>query len=187
MTPHTLDSASAWDNCLGSELAFAVSLPLGPTGAEITDQGLAARLLDALAVVESALPSLRVDDKPQDACARLELKLDLLMHLLGNVLSERLPPARPARLSPRGLVLAAGVISARDNRLAIYPSPQLPLPLVLGIDGLECRGDACGARWMPLDPVLRDALGRWIFRLHRREIARRRQPPAAGDSGLEPG
>lgn len=178
-TESRADMASQWRPCLGDQLAVAVSLPIAPCEGDSTEQALAAQLLDALAVVEAAPTGRAKDAAMAEDCARIEQKLDVLMHLLSSLLRERVPPARPLTLSSVGLVSPGDWLSPAVTRVVVYPSWVLPLPLILGVEQLVVGEHACGARWSRLEPALEDALARWVFRMHRRALADQRRSRSA--------
>lgn len=159
-----------WNRVLGEDLRVEVIMVAAPTTAPPSLSEAACRLLDGLPLLEEG----GGEDGLSRDCQRLEQKLDLIIDLLGAQLSERLPPPEPLTLSAKGLVLPARFRPECGACIALYPSARLPQPLVLELRDWHCAGDACGARWASEDARLRDALGRWVFRLHRRALARER-------------
>jgi len=162
-----------WHNILGDGLIVTLELPLAASDRPPTTPDVAVRLLDAIAVLETE-PTRGADDPAPPELVRLELKLDLLMDLVTTLLVNQLPPCVPLFLSSEGIVLPAALLPSDCTRLAIYPCHWLAQPLVLEIDDLQQQGARCGARWHSPDYGLGEVLRRWVFRLHRREVARRR-------------
>jgi len=159
---------------LGDGLAVSLELPVAPSARALTTNDAAARLLDAVAVLEDGAPGHPKEEPQPPELQRLELKIDLLTDLVSSLLADRIPRRLCIWISSDGLVLPASVLEPDCDRVELYPSQWLAQPLVLEIGRPICRSDACGALWHSPDPGLRDALGRWVFRLHRREVARRR-------------
>lgn len=181
-----------WRDVLGEGLAVTLELPVAPSVRLPTSSDAAAHLLDALAVLEAAPPGGAADDPPPPELARLELKIDLLMDLVTTLLADKIPACATVRISGEGLVLPADLLAPAGARIELYPCRWLAQPLVLDLHDLRCRAGECGALWGTPDQGLREVLRRWVFRLHRREIARRRlqsanAPPRLGDAGTGAG
>jgi hypothetical protein len=173
-----------WQDILGDGLAVTLELPIAPSDRSPTAPDVAARLLDAIAVLE-AEPNRSSDELVAPELVRLELKLDLLMDLVTTLLVDQLPRCVPIHLSASGIVLPAAVLPSTCTRLAIYPCHWLAQPLVLELHHHQIRGTQCGAHWQSPDLGLHEVLRRWVFRVHRREVARRRlHANAAGDDAL---
>ncbi len=162
-----------WQDVLGDGLAVNLEIPAATCAHHATSDNAAAHLLDAIAVLEDGAQNHTKDDLSPEL-QRLELKVDLLIDLASSLLSDRIPEPVCLRISSEGLVLPARVLESDSDRIQLYPSQWLAQPLVLELGTVRQRGDACGASWRSPDPELRDALGRWVFRMHRREVARRR-------------
>ncbi|NEX20113.1 hypothetical protein G3480_07250 [Thiorhodococcus mannitoliphagus] len=162
-----------WRDVLGDSLAVSLDLAAAPCDRPATTGDAAAHLLEAIAVLEEGPPVL-AKDEPAPEIQRLELKIDLLTDLVSSLLIDRIPRPVEVLISGEGLVLPADVLGVACERIQIYPSQWLAQPLVLALGPVALRGDAAGASWRSPDPALRDALGRWVFRMHRREVARRR-------------
>jgi hypothetical protein len=167
-------SIEDWRDVLGDGVAVSMDLAAAPSARPATASDAAARLLDAIAVLEDGPLAHAKKEEPSAEFQRLELKIDLLTDLVCSLLSDRIP--RPLRLwvSGAGLVLPASVLAPGSERVELYPSQWLAQPLILEIGPVICRGGDCGAAWRSIDRALRDALERWVFRMHRREVARQR-------------
>lgn len=164
-----------WRDVLGEGLTVSLELPVASSDRMPSRNEGAARLLDAIAALEDGVLGRGLKEEPASPeLQRIELKIDLLTDLVSSLLADRIPPRRRVWISGDGLVLPSAVLDPGADRVALYPSHWLAQPLVLELDGLVCRDGCRGASWRSPDPVLREALGRWVFRLHRREVARRR-------------
>ncbi|TWH09613.1 PilZ domain-containing protein [Pseudoxanthomonas taiwanensis] len=90
---------------------------------------------------------------------RLDAKLDLVLVLLGRLVRQANPPLPPTplRWSVRGL------------RLQLAADAALPEP-----DSAAARGPQASWVWLrfpALPPGLEEAMGRHLFRMHRRQVA----------------
>ncbi|WP_018174302.1 MULTISPECIES: PilZ domain-containing protein [unclassified Thioalkalivibrio] len=174
-------TASEWSEYLGDDLRVSSALAVGPSERALTDPGLAQRLIESLDLFDDTHPrSIPHEDETAPEIQRLEHKLDLLLHLVAESLHPERPAPVEATLSRHGIVLPAGTVPEDCDRLEIYLSRLLPQPCVLGVESPTTAGDVQLMRWMGMEDTLREALGRWIFRLHRREIADKRQKVDAG-------
>jgi hypothetical protein len=172
-----------WRDVLGEGLTVALELPIAGSERELTTSDAVAHLLDAIAVLEENPQAHAKEEPPPPELARLELKIDLLMDLVTTLLADKIPKRSSILVSNDGCVFPAGVMVRDSRRLELYPCHWLAQPVVLELGQVRCLGDQCGARWGSPDPNLRDALGRWVFRMHRRDVARRRLQ--TGDARLE--
>lgn len=163
-----------WQDVLGEGLAVTLELPIAASDRLPTSGDVAARLLDAIAALEAESSSRSNEEPTPPELTRLELKLDLLMDLVMTLLADQLPHCFELRLSSEGIVIPAGVLPLDCTRVAIYPCHWLAQPLILELNPLIQRDQQCGATWCSPDYSLREVLRRWVFRLHRREVARRR-------------
>lgn len=180
------------------DLGVEVVLPMRWSVSEEASTGLAGldrdtrnlRLLQLLEMEEGQASPGEVEAPASQELARLEARLDLLIHLVGQMLpSQEFPDCR-LWLGVSGLgwfePLAPGVTVGERIRCQLLLTPAIPLPLYLVLkvalvqeepDGWRMAGvyeDAPGTE--------RDALQRLVFRLHRREIARQRKARAASPS-----
>lgn len=163
-----------WRDVLGEGLAVSLELPVAPSTRPPTASAAAAHLLEALAVLEAEPQRRAKDDPPAPELTRLELKIDLLMDLVTALLADRIPQCAPVTISRDGVVLPATLLTRNCRRIALYPCRWLAQPLVLELDVIRCLDRNCGATWRAPDRELGEVLSRWIFRLHRREVARQR-------------
>lgn len=176
-----------WRDVLGAGVAVALELPLAPSTRAVTPGDTMARLLESIAALEDGTPTRPKDEPPVPELQRLEMKIDLLTDLVSTLFAERIPRPVGVLVSAEGLVVPAVLLPPDCDRVELYPCHWLAQPLVLELGRVTERGGWCGAPWRAAGPVLRDALERFVFRLHRRDIARRRMRveevrtnPAAG-------
>lgn len=136
------------------------------------------RVLAAVALLDEQRSSGTAADEssPIDAeIARLNQKLNLVIDLLGFLVSQNAPAAeaRRVRLSWQGLVFSGeqplgeiGLLSLRLNR-------SVPQPLVWPARIVHVDGDERHARFEVFSDALQTALERHVFLRHRRAIAGR--------------
>ncbi len=107
---------------------------------------------------------------------RLEFKLNLVLDLLGQVLSKQLDlPARvPVRLASGHIEWKCATAPAPGTKVLVevYLSPHYPRALVLpGIAHAATRPDFAQVVLHDLGKPVQDALEKLIFRNHRRRVA----------------
>ncbi|AKJ94978.1 hypothetical protein TVD_06230 [Thioalkalivibrio versutus] len=171
-----MDDASQ-DEFLGDDLRVTTALMIGPSVRPATDPVLAQRLIENLDLFDAAHPrgAMPHEDETSPEVQRLEHKLDLLLHLVAESLHPERPDPVEATLSGHGVVLPAGTLPEGCERVEVYLSRLLPQPCVLGVESPTTRGGLQMTRWTGVEGPLEEAIGRWIFRLHRREVAGKRQ------------
>jgi hypothetical protein len=110
---------------------------------------------------------------------RLENKIDLVLQLLVQLLRNNnpLPPNQALRLSATHLSWQPQTHLAEGQGIVfqLYPEPRLPYPLQLNARVEAQNGQQVRARFVGLGEEASDALQRWIFRRHRRQVAESRQ------------
>jgi len=163
-----------WRDVLGDGVVVSLELPVAPSARAVTASDTLARLLESIAALEDGPPVRQKDEPPAPELQRLEMKIDLLTDLVSSLLADRIPRPAGILVSGEGLVAPAALIPPDCDRLELYPCHWLAQPMVLELGPLRYRDGRCGAPWRASGPALRDALERWVFRLHRRDIARRR-------------
>ena len=137
-------------------------------------------VLRVIAALEETPAELGEDHQPiAQEMARLDVKLNLLLGLVGQLLLVHfpLPPRRLVRLSPFGLEWTAdrGPQPGETGTIEIWLSARCPKPLVFAARA-ESAADldptcSYAARFAPLAEPLRDRLEKIIFRHHRRSVA----------------
>lgn len=113
---------------------------------------------------------------------RLDLKLGLLMELVGELLGRELdqPPFRALRFNAHGLACELDTAPPPPGSLLaleLYLHDSLPRPLRLYGEVLPHGPDSDNllVAFRDLPDTLADLIEKYIFRQHRREIARRRE------------
>lgn len=146
------------------------------------------RFLKALAAMSEAAPEA-AEEIPQTAAElqRLDLKLNLLLELVGQLLSSQrtLPALTQVRLGHAAIEWVGEDCPPPGAQISIdvYLRSELPAPLkfhgvAVLVDPEE--GSASGSqrvqvRFVGLSSALQDDLEKFIFRRHRRSIALRQQ------------
>lgn len=185
----------ASDSVLGDGLVYQAALPLRwrslghPADRESVPaihQRSLGFLHTLLALGERATEPVEEEPGHRGAeLARMDAKLNLLLDLMGRFLthSQNLPHAVPVRLGSRGLEWTEREGPAETGGellIELFLDVEIPRPLELlthvrhrrvGPDGLV----TVQAHFELLDEALEDALERYIFREHRRSIARQRR------------
>ena len=109
---------------------------------------------------------------------RLDAKLNLLLDLVGNLLVEQaqLPAPVPLRFNGYGIAWKTGEPLAPDSlvMLELYLRDSLPRPLCLHGRVVEFADGQATVAFEGLDEATRDGIEKYVFRQHRRRIARRR-------------
>ncbi|MEL0027294.1 MAG: PilZ domain-containing protein [Perlucidibaca sp.] len=134
-------------------------------------------LLNAIAVMEQPR---HADSEESQAIHqelfRLEAKLDLLTSLMTRLLEkyELVPPLASVRLTARSFHWHGSMLPAEAGRsgiIEIYVHPLVAAPL-----RLPARVEQAGSAQLAEMPVvMRNALERFLFRQHRRQVAEHRQ------------
>jgi hypothetical protein len=150
--------------------------------ASITDRNI--KTLQVCAAIEEHGPVDKQDDKSPNAAdlQRLEVKMNLVMDLLGQLLAASLP--RPNSASIRFNALGATwrtqapfPPAAAHGLLEIYLRDCIPQPLVLIARIASVSADGLvKARFAPPGEATADLIEKLAFRRHRRQVAGVRQP-----------
>jgi len=110
--------------------------------------------------------------------SRIEAKVNLALLLLGDLQREKLlPPYKPALLSATELVWQEDAPPAVGEKvtLEIYLNPHYPYPLRLSLQVVKIgEHHWVHGNWVDLDPLLQEQFAQYIFRAHRRALARRK-------------
>ncbi|MEZ0149508.1 MAG: PilZ domain-containing protein [Candidatus Reddybacter sp.] len=144
------------------------------------------RFLKALAALNEGAPEVG-EEAPQTAAElqRLDLKLNLLLEIVGQLLASQLtlPAPTKVRLGHAGIEWVAQDCppSGAQVCIEVYLCSELPSPLkfhgiAVLVDSEEGSGNAgqhVQARFVGLSSTLQDDLEKFIFRRHRRSIAQR--------------
>ncbi|APZ42999.1 PilZ domain-containing protein [Acidihalobacter ferrooxydans] len=182
------------DKTLGDRIVYRGRLPLMWTSAqaEPTQADLAtmnetnATLLKVfLALDEMPTESADGNSELQQAYFRLDAKLNLLLDLIGEMLTRQkaLPAVHDFALSELGLVWFEKNAQTRPAEggenayVELYLKPDFPRPVRfftrLGIKAASDQGVQLAGRFSGMSEEVRDALAKLIFRQHRRMVANR--------------
>jgi len=122
---------------------------------------------------------------------RIEAKLDLLFDLVSQLLSGRADSAEacPVKLWMTGVSWTTRSETPPDTGdslwLSLFLDPDIPQPLRLPVRVTGLQREVAGCRVEvaiePLEEPLDDLWGRFIFRQHRRMIARRKARERSGE------
>ncbi len=140
--------------------------------------------LRLLAAVEEFFPDIADEHGQSHEFARLELKLNLLLELVTQLLAAQrsLPPASPLRLNAHAVEwdhIGADPPKTGDRLLLeVYLSPEVPRPIRLPAQVLQVQAAAgeanVTAALAQLSELVVELLEKFIFRRHRRSIAHSR-------------
>lgn len=180
---------------LNNELAYQDLLPVAfkplarplelPAITALTDRNV--RLLQVCAVLEEHGATEKKDESAPHAAdmLRLEVKVNLLLDLVGQLLAAQLP--RPAPTLVRFNVMGALWKTLDPPRvgeqglLEIWLRDSLPQPLALVANVTQVAADGhVKASFVPPGEATADLLEKLAFRRHRRQVAGVRQPRRAG-------
>lgn len=180
---------------LNNELAYEDLLPVAfqplakpldlPAVTALTDRNL--RILQVCAVLEEHGAVDKKDESSPHAAdiLRLEVKVNLLLDLVGQLMAAQLP--RPAPTLVRFNALGALWKSTEPLRpgqqglLEIWLRDSLPRPLTLPANITQVAPDGhVKATFVPPGEATADLLEKLSFRQHRRQVAGVRQPRRAG-------
>jgi hypothetical protein len=180
---------------LNNELAYQDLLPVAfrplarplelPAITALTDRNV--RMLQVCAVLEEQGAVEKKDDSSPHAAdlSRLEVKVNLLLDLVGQLLATQLP--RPAPTQVRFNAVGALWKSASPPRvgeqglLEIWLRDSLPQPLAMIANVTQVAVDGhVKASFVPPGEATADLLEKLAFRRHRRQVAGVRQPRRAG-------
>lgn len=173
------------NNPLGSVVTLDDLLPLAwRARSEPDDPEHLASLQAANQAVLQTILSLdehhpELEEEPAEVAVelqRLEFKLNLVLDLLGQVLSKQLelPPRVPVRLASGHIEWKCASAPAPGTKVLVevYLSGRYPRALVLaGIAQAATRPDFAQVSFQDLGEPVQDALEKLIFRNHRRRVA----------------
>jgi hypothetical protein len=149
-------------------------------------------VLQAVAAVEEGTSHRLREEQPELylEIERLNARLDLLVDMVGRLLSEQRQdePVRRVRLAVERVEFVADVAEAAEDELGILSlrlHASVPEPLKLPGRITSEQRDNEGRRWVCFRPIglgvrLRDALDQLVFRHHRRMIAEQRSRRGQG-------
>jgi hypothetical protein len=177
---------------LYDELAFQDVLPLAwrvqphaidrDTAAGFMERN--ARLLQAREALDQLGPTEKPDESSPNAAdlMRLELKVNLLLDLVGQILATNRPrpPAVPVRFNAQGAVWRGqGPLPEAGSQgvaeIYLHDCIAEPLRLPGRISNVSPDGHV-KARFVPVGETVADLVEKLCFRRHRRQIAGTRHP-----------
>jgi hypothetical protein len=181
---------------LQNELAYQDLLPVAwrrlakpldlAAVASLTDRNV--RILQTCAAIEEQGAVEKKDEKsPHSAdLMRLEVKMNLLLDLMGQLLaaSQPRPPATLIRFNALGAVWngASGIRQGEQGLLDIYLRDSLPQPLTMIANVTHVSADGqVKAAFTPPGEATADLIEKLAFRRHRRHVAGVRQPRRGGN------
>lgn len=147
-------------------------------------------VLRFIAALEEAPGEFGEEHQPvAQEMARLEVKVNLLLGLVGQLLAVHfpLPPDVPVRLNPLGAewIAGTGPQPGDTGTVEIWLSPRCPKPLILACRadhaGSAEQGRRYGVQFILMAEPLRERLEKIIFRHHRRSVALSRRLRSEGD------
>ena len=113
-------------------------------------------------------------DRSEPGMERLEAKLDLMLHWLGQSLyaGPPLPQAIEVRLDAEGIVWSSGNLPDIGETLilSLYLHPALAGPLQLPARVTDSDAGKVRVEFIEMDETLRDLWSQWLFCRHRRAI-----------------
>lgn len=191
MSAHWPQAAQAAEAGLfGESLSSEVHLPAGFTpGPGHGRLPQAEALLRGLAQVED----LRTEDSAEEKrgelpllAQRMDAKLDLMLVMIGRLLrqSAQALPVRPLRWSENGIRLLLDESTPTPELdsaglIRMQPSDWLPdeleLPVVVSATAADDAGRWVWLSFPSLPEGLKEAMGRHLFRMHRRQVAEARR------------
>lgn len=152
-----------------------------------SEQALA--VLHAVGALEDGQAERLKEEQPElhQELARLDAKLQLLIDMVAHLVRDAttLPEPCVIHLSPDharvrlAASAAASMVEGERGELSVFIHPAVAMPLTLPgrVVGLPVEPDQpwLEIQFDPLDPALREALGRHVFRRHRRMVAAARR------------
>jgi hypothetical protein len=173
------------ENPLDKSLCYEQRLPLQVTAIEAPgpsdDQQLAndagnEALLLRLESMETTHAESDESNEMMHEIRRLENKVDLVLDLMMDLISKAspLPPATHIRFNEFGLEWqgVSSLTAGSKVLITLYLNPRFPKPLVL--TGTLLQRDPNRVAFDEIPETINDYLTRFIFRQHRRQIARQR-------------
>ncbi len=116
------------------------------------------------------------DDLVHHELHRLEVKMDLILDLLTEVVSQSqiLPGSIPAEFNEYAIQLppTSGIETGMYVRIDLYLDPAFPKPVILFARVYSV--EPFRLEILHVSDVIKDLLSRYIFRQHRRQIAKER-------------
>lgn len=185
---------------LHNELAYEDVLPVGwrPLAKPLDLTAVAAlternvRTLQVYATIEEQGPVEKAEDKSLHSAdlLRLEVKMNLVLELMGKLLTaqEPRPPAAPLKFNALGAVWRSKAPPKQGEQglLDIYLRECLAQPLTLIANVTQVSNDGqVKVAFTPPGEATADLIEKLAFRRHRRHVAGVRQPRrSSGETGI---
>lgn len=173
-----------------SSLVVAIRLPFAWREEKAEDLPAARRLHLGRQILQTCneLESMLQESEASPGLARVEAKLDLMLHWLGQSLYGNAPALPETRLwlAPDSVEWEIEAISppqAAAGWIALEISPALPVRLELPARLVAIQEGRARAKLSGLDEAMAELWTQWLFRRHRRAIAAAR---AGGGANLTP-
>ncbi len=164
-------------------LQVELSLPWTCARGDLSRQAQAThwqQTLLLLRVLNLMQPNTPREMGAEASAARLEAKLDLVLHLLARVLGGGEPAPAPAAitLSAEGCrgTVAEALQTGEHCLVRLYPEPSLALPLDIPAVVTVTAGDVTELRWLDMPEAVGEAWEQWLFIQHRRAVQVQRRP-----------
>ena len=139
---------------------------------DVSNEGLLLRLES----METAHAESDESNEMMHEVRRLENKVDLVLDLMMDLISKAspMPPSIHVRFNEYGLEWQGISSLAAGSKvlISLYLNPRFPRPLVL--TGTLLQRDPNIVEFDDIPETIKDYLTRFIFRQHRRQIARQR-------------
>ncbi len=182
---------------LQNELAFEDELPFAwrscalplSAGLEARHVESNVRLLQICLTLDESTSADKAEDAQQNLdVARLDMKVNLLLDLVGKLLLQNHPRPLPGklRLNARGAAWQARAESSDEalkigetGMVEIYLHEYLLDPLRLAARVIHCEGGRVEVRFDRASDTVVDLIDKLTFRRHRRQVAVARQPRSA--------
>ncbi len=171
---------------LAEGLIYEATLPLAwqlldgpPDSIALQSQGESNEsFLRALAALDHHAESSEEPETLHPELVRLDLKINLLMELVGQALSVQLsvPPPVRLRFNAHGVEWTGADLPPQGRwvRIQLYLKPEFPRPLVTFGQVLRAESGAATVAFEGIGEAVEDGLEKMIFRHHRRVIAQHR-------------
>lgn len=184
---------------LNNELAYEDLLPVAfkplakpldlATVTALTDRNL--RMLQVCAILEEHGAVEKKDESSPHAAdiLRLEVKVNLLLDLVGQLMAAQLPRPAPTvvRFNAQGALWKASEPPrvGQHGMLEIWLRDSLPRPLALPANVTQVSAEGqVKATFVPPGEATSDLLEKLAFRRHRRQVAGVRQPRRSGSESV---
>ncbi len=141
---------------------------------QYAQEALWAQGLKILRVINQMQAQAPREGEVEAPVARLEAKMDLVLHLLALSLQAAHAPPPPAEITlwAEGFALATASAWQPGDAivLSLYLSPALALPLKLAATVIAQENGELRAHWPAMPEAVQETWEQWLFRQHRRMV-----------------